>query len=197
MEKTIRYFRDHQCLPPDFQSSEHRRSNYKCSLPPEELVKRQELFHSLLQAHIGAIEGARPTHKRIKILIVEGFLVFYDAQVRHLYDVRIFLRVSRAMMYKRRVERANYILEDGEVWEDPPFYFDEIVWPAYLEAHAKMFENSDVEHGALLPTSDENNTDGGPVKDLVLIEAEALQKEGVTDQACQAVLHGLQALIHV
>jgi hypothetical protein len=36
---------------------------------------------------------------------------------------------------------------EGSYWEDPPGYWDGIVWPAYLKAHVKMFQNDDVEHG--------------------------------------------------
>ena len=36
---------------------------------------------------------------------------------------------------------------EGSFWEDPPGYWDDIVWPAYLKAHRKMFQNNDVEHG--------------------------------------------------
>ncbi len=39
----------------------------------------------------------------------------------------------------------------GDVWSDPPNYFSEIVYPAYVEAHKHMFTNGDVEKGALLP----------------------------------------------
>jgi len=36
---------------------------------------------------------------------------------------------------------------EGSFWEDPPGYWGDIVWPAYLKAHRKMFQNNDVEHG--------------------------------------------------
>lgn len=39
----------------------------------------------------------------------------------------------------------------GDVWQDPPHYFDNIVYPAYVEAHKQLFENGDVEKGELAP----------------------------------------------
>lgn len=36
---------------------------------------------------------------------------------------------------------------EGSFWVDPPGYWDDIVWPAHLKAHRKMFQNNDVEHG--------------------------------------------------
>src|SRR5579859_7382167 len=29
-------------------------------------------------------------------------------------------------------------------WEDPPGYFDDIVWPCYIKDHQHLFENGDV-----------------------------------------------------
>jgi len=35
----------------------------------------------------------------------------------------------------------------GGVWTDPPKYFEQIVYPAYVKAHAHIFDNGDVEDG--------------------------------------------------
>lgn len=35
----------------------------------------------------------------------------------------------------------------GGVWTDPPNYFEQIVYPAYVKAHEQMFENGNIEHG--------------------------------------------------
>lgn len=183
----LQYFLEHHELPRDFQSSEHRRSNYSCSLPSEELALWRHEFHGRGASQL--VHSARyPPARKVIILIVEGFLIFYDAAVRKLFDMRLFLRVSRETMLRRRTERQNYVLEDGEVWEDPPFYFDEIVWPAYVEAHGRMFERGDVEHGALVKTATDDTPDGGPVKDLVLLEAESYTKEEACRIACQNIL---------
>lgn len=129
----------------------------------------------------------KKAHK-VAVLLVEGFLLYYSALVRKLLDIRIFIRISRAMMHKRRIERANYVLDDGEVWEDPPFYFDEIVWPSYLEANAGIFEQGDVENGkALVPTHDDA-ADGGPVQYLAVVEAESSTKQEVASHACNVIL---------
>lgn len=120
------------------------------------------------------------------VLLVEGFLTYFDTRVCNLLQVRVFLRISKALMKQRRNARANYVLDDGSVWEDPPFYFDEIVWPAYREAHARMFEGEDVEHGAPIVAS-LRTQDGGPVPHLSLIEAEHKPTEDVVRDACDAI----------
>jgi nicotinamide/nicotinate riboside kinase len=39
---------------------------------------------------------------------------------------------------------------EGSLWRDPPHYWEQIVWPAYVNAHRQVFCAGDVEHGAAL-----------------------------------------------
>lgn len=41
--------------------------------------------------------------------------------------------------------------------QDPPLYFDEILWPSHLKAHAHLFAHGDVEAGEVITSND----DGG------------------------------------
>lgn len=184
LEEVLRHFITHGRLPSDFESHEGRRSNYDCTLPPALLSRWRDHFHAprsspLVIPHEGEAQ-------RVHILLVEGFLTFFDTRVCRLLHVRIFLRVTKATIKKRREERANYVLDDGDVWEDPPFYFDEIVWPAYLEAHQRMFERGDVEAGKPI-AANERTEDGGPVPRLCVIEAERHSTDEVVGEVCQAV----------
>ena len=36
---------------------------------------------------------------------------------------------------------------EGTLWRDPPDYWENIVWPAYVAAHSGMLEDGDVEKG--------------------------------------------------
>lgn len=52
-----------------------------------------------------------------------------------------------------RPHRLPFILgvqsdPEGELWRDPPNYWEQIVWPAYVEAHKHAFENGNWESGA-------------------------------------------------
>ncbi|WFD32966.1 FACT complex subunit [Malassezia sp. CBS 17886] len=187
LERVIRFTQKHHCLPPDFQSSEDRRTKYTCSLPDDRVTAWRERFHASTQHPLVVCRRGQRAGK-VVVLIVEGFLTLYDARVRDLLGVRVFLRVSRETMLYRRTHRPNYVLEDGEVWEDPPFYFDEIVWPAFREAHAGMFVDGDVERGAPVRTPCATPRDGGPVPDVVLVEAEHCPAAVVTDKVCEAVM---------
>jgi nicotinamide/nicotinate riboside kinase len=38
---------------------------------------------------------------------------------------------------------------EGSLWRDPPQYWEQIVWPAYVDAHKSMFVDGDVERGEI------------------------------------------------
>lgn len=59
-------------------------------------------------------------------------------------DLKLFLRTSYARAKARREARTGYVTLEG-FWEDPPGYVDKVVWPNYVEEHAYLFENGDVE----------------------------------------------------
>lgn len=66
---------------------------------------------------------------------------------------------------------------EGSLWRDPPNYWEQIVYPAYLEAHKNVFTNGDVEHGA--PTD--------KVKGLVLLDALEMTMGEVVDRSCRVL----------
>lgn len=57
---------------------------------------------------------------------------------------------------------ADIILPEGSFWVDPPGYWDDIVWPAYLKAHRNIFENEDVNHGEAIAVEGSTEYEGGP-----------------------------------
>lgn len=66
------------------------------------------------------------------------------AALRPYLDIKFFLRASYHRAKTRREARDGYVTIEG-FWADPPGYVDKIVWPNYVEEHAWMFEDGDVE----------------------------------------------------
>ena len=64
---------------------------------------------------------------------------------------------------------------EGTLWRDPPHYWEDIVYPAYLEAHKDVFENGDVENGK--PVS--------KVEDLLVLESVKMDIGEAFDRCCQ------------
>lgn len=68
--------------------------------------------------------------------------------------------------------------------QDPPNYWENIVWPAYVSAHAPLFLNGDVEAG---------QPDSKKIEGVVLLEASELKMDGMVDRACQLIRDRLES----
>lgn len=60
------------------------------------------------------------------VVIVEGFLLFYNEEIRNMLDLKIFLGLSEEVQYERRLARSRGDVVTRE-------YFERFVWPAYHE----------------------------------------------------------------
>ena len=65
------------------------------------------------------------------VLLLDGFLLYDDAELTKLCDLRFFLTLGRAECARRRG------LREYEP-PDPPGYFEHCVWPMYERHHAKV-----------------------------------------------------------
>ncbi|KAL8839789.1 MAG: hypothetical protein Q9170_001600 [Blastenia crenularia] len=82
-----------------------------------------------------------------RILILDGFLLFtlsVPSAFRSLLDLKILLCAPYAEAKRRREARSRYTTMEGW-WEDPPGYFDKVVWPNYVEENKGFFIGGDVE----------------------------------------------------
>ncbi|KAF0561873.1 P-loop containing nucleoside triphosphate hydrolase protein [Gigaspora margarita] len=103
----------------------------------DELVKRLSLrFNEVLSTSVGCDD------KNIEwyFVLVDGFLLYYDSEVIKELDVKFFVKADREIIKKRRKERTSYITVEG-YFEDPPDYFDKIVWPNYIKFHKHLSIN--------------------------------------------------------
>jgi nicotinamide/nicotinate riboside kinase len=66
-----------------------------------------------------------------KIVIVDGFLMFFDGSpIETMMDAKFLLRISKDVAKSRREARTGYYTIEGFM-TDPPGYFDNLVWPSY------------------------------------------------------------------
>jgi nicotinamide/nicotinate riboside kinase len=66
---------------------------------------------------------------------------------------------------------------EGSLWRDPADYFENIVYPAYIDAHRDMFENGDVESGRQT----------GKVDGLVSIDMLDVTMDEAVDRCCTVI----------
>lgn len=71
---------------------------------------------------------------------------------------------------------------EGALWRDPPHYFEQIVYPAYVKAHERLLAGGDVEAGQ----------PNGKVEGLLLIDCEKMSMDEVFEKACTAVVEALK-----
>ncbi|KAL8681246.1 MAG: hypothetical protein Q9186_002624 [Xanthomendoza sp. 1 TL-2023] len=82
-----------------------------------------------------------------RIVMLDGFLLFtpsVPATFRSLLDLKVLLRAPYAEAKRRREARSGYTTMEGW-WEDPPGYFDMVVWPNYVEENRRFFVGGDVD----------------------------------------------------
>lgn len=68
---------------------------------------------------------------------------------------------------------------EGSLWRDPPHYWEQIVFPAYVEANSELFENGDLEHGK--PTQKK-------VENLILVEGLQVEISDVVERCCNILI---------
>ncbi|KAF2258638.1 P-loop containing nucleoside triphosphate hydrolase protein [Lojkania enalia] len=138
LRAALSHIKSHGQSPPSLVSKEDQNSVGEHGVEPAVI---EELKH-----RVG--ELVQKTKWNVPIAIVDGFLLFSEdmADIRQLFDLRLFLRTSYETAKRRREARSGYVTLEG-FWEDPPGYVDRIVWPNYIKDHAFLFDGGDVEGG--------------------------------------------------
>ncbi|KAK6345473.1 ribosylnicotinamide kinase [Orbilia javanica] len=86
-----------------------------------------------------------------RVVIVDGFLIFgkgVPEELKEEFDVKLMIRTPYEKAKQRREDRAGYATMEG-FWQDPPGYFELLVWPAYVKQHSYLFHNGDMNSGVL------------------------------------------------
>ncbi|KAF7315250.1 Fumarate reductase [Mycena indigotica] len=122
--------------------------------------------------------------------LVDGFLLYWHPEVIEQLDVRIFLRVPHDVLRERRYARHGYHTAvqsdpEGTLWRDPPNYWEQIVYPAYVDANREVFIDGDVENGK--PTE--------KVEGLALLEG--ITMGDAVSRSCELIASTLRERIRV
>ncbi|KAH7096658.1 P-loop containing nucleoside triphosphate hydrolase protein [Auriculariales sp. MPI-PUGE-AT-0066] len=185
-------------IPANHNSHDHMNIQKEVSFDTASIQSWKERFQVL----------QRERAVRVRWVLVDGFLLYWQKASVDALDIRFLLRVPRDVLLQRRIDRGSYFTADmstaqeGEMWVDPPYYFDGIVYPAYVKAFGHLFENGDVESGNLKPdttvtsaagrssdgTHPESQTTGAPVPGLVLMDALKMSADDLLDWACRELV---------
>ncbi|KAL0956210.1 hypothetical protein HGRIS_002367 [Hohenbuehelia grisea] len=164
----LRHVKESGELPEDHRSHDHL--NKQKAVPvAEEVADRLRAEFIALQEQIVKEKG-----QKIVCGLVDGFLLYWNRDVFDQLDVKFFLRVPHDVLKHRRHERHGYHTAEGSLWRDPPDYWENIVYPAYIDAHRDAFVNGDIEHGQ----------PNDKVPDLQLLEMTGLSMEEAVERCC-------------
>jgi nicotinamide/nicotinate riboside kinase len=137
--KALRFIKSEGRLPDDLVSKEDQNAVGESGVSDQRVEELRE--------EIGKWWTERDLESKIvRIVVVDGFLLFGEsvAEIRELFDIRIFLRATYQAAKRRREARTGYVTLEG-FWEDPPGYVDLVVWPAYVEEHGFLFKEGNVD----------------------------------------------------
>ncbi|TFK89469.1 P-loop containing nucleoside triphosphate hydrolase protein [Polyporus arcularius HHB13444] len=168
-------------IPPEHVSHDHLNEQKDVAIDDIVFQKWKARFERIEEEH-------RAMGEDIKWVIVDGFLLYWHPEVVDKLDFRIFLRVPYEVLKQRRHERHGYHTAvqsdpEGSLWRDPPNYWEQIVWPAYVEAHEGIVENGDVEHGK----------SNGKVAGLLLFDGLELSMSEMVSRVCEVLEDGITA----
>ncbi|KAL4266551.1 P-loop containing nucleoside triphosphate hydrolase [Pleurotus pulmonarius] len=167
----LRHVKETGVIPPDHRSHDHL--NEQQAVPvPDELADKW-------RAHFQGLQEKLESETKEKIIwgLVDGFLLYWNQDVVDQLDVKFFLRVPHDALKKRRHDRHGYHTAEGALWRDPPQYWENIVYPAYVEAHRHLFADGDVEHGKLT----------GDAEKLVLLETLEMTMGNAVEKCCSVL----------
>ncbi|KAH9940469.1 P-loop containing nucleoside triphosphate hydrolase protein [Epithele typhae] len=154
-------------IPPEHVSHDHLNEQKDVPIDDALFQRWKATFEKIEEEH-------QERGEVLKWVMVDGFLLYWHPEVVNMLDHRVFLRVPEKALKQRRHERHGYHTAEGSLWRDPPHYWEQIVWPAYVDAHARMLEGGDVEHGA----------PNGTVPGLVLLEGLVDSMSEMVDRVC-------------
>ena len=89
------------------------------------------------------------------VILVEGFLLFNNDSLTHLFDRQYLMHVELEHLLERRNGRMYELKDakDTDFWIDPPGYVEEVVYPMYLHHHRHFIQASSQNNMTVLNSS--------------------------------------------
>ena len=75
--------------------------------------------------------------------LVIGSLLYHDPEIKKLLDIRLFMHVDKQTALTRTIDRMR--TDSFEQEEASKKLFETKLWPSYVQTHAPLFMNNDVE----------------------------------------------------
>jgi nicotinamide/nicotinate riboside kinase len=131
----------------------------------------RKTLEGLLQDTGNASSTSTEQKKLPRLVILEGFLLYHDPEIRKRLDLMLFLRLSKATAKARRLAKPGWgkDAKPNMYWATEP-YFEASVWKNYVQEHAWLFINGDVQGDLLQDVAARERIEATPVLDWSLQE---------------------------
>jgi nicotinamide/nicotinate riboside kinase len=131
---------------------------------------RQSL-EQLLQDKVDVSSAFAVQRKKPRLVILEGFLLYHDPKIRKRLNLMLFLRLSKATAKARRLAKPGWGKDaTPDMYWATEQYFEASVWKNYVQEHAWLFVNGDVEGEPLQQVVARERIEATPVLDWSLQE---------------------------
>jgi nicotinamide/nicotinate riboside kinase len=144
--KAMQYIRSHDGEFPPTLDSIQDKNTLGHSGVPDAVVK-------IMQDEVVKENLVNRNDTELLLCLVDGFLLYSDLAVVKELDIRLLVRAPYDKLKARREARSGYVTIEGiphhirltkGFWQDPPEYFDKIVWKSYIKDHQHLFHDNDI-----------------------------------------------------
>ncbi|KAG0346125.1 ribosylnicotinamide kinase [Podila humilis] len=132
MIETLSFIHQHNEFPEGFNSLEDKN-------PIGSKESSTPIVQNILDTFREQIMSQIPADQDTRFVIVDGFILYVNEHLCNTIDIKFYLTAPYNVLKDRRESRKGYATLEG-YWEDPPYYFDDIVWPNYLAFNAPFVE---------------------------------------------------------
>ena len=177
MIKTLDYLKVSEGkLPDEFES-------WQADVYPDEQLKALQTVPDINLKPLREKVSTQFKNLRFRLVIVEGFLLYHQPDIRSRLDGRLFVRLNHDEARYRRMNRPGHEsnAKEGEFWKTED-YFETMVWRNYVEQHKDLFEGGDVE---------------GKVNEEICREREIVMQEDMNVQVEDTLVWAVDALIRM
>lgn len=112
----LAYVAQYGDLPLWYKTHDHLNELRPLPVTPAFRFKWQARFQELLTHAAKQSLSQGDVGQPLCIVVTEGFLLYFDPEVRGYMDIKLFIRTPRAEVLFRRENRGGYITETGSHW---------------------------------------------------------------------------------
>ncbi|KAJ3204506.1 ribosylnicotinamide kinase [Entophlyctis luteolus] len=151
---------------------------------------------------------AQSVSANARVCLVDGFLMMDDENVLRNLDYVVFLHADYDTLKDRREARFNYVTlevrlvfktnhnDSKGVWQDPPNYFTEIVFPAYVQYNSRVLEQLDSSNSSSVVSVVQVSKSSSEMLTVGAINSGNSEIQEMVIEACRLVTDAVKTILN-